>query len=80
LKEAELDYNYVITNPPYGANSASKNKAEKVYNLFLEKLDEYEQDEAIMISSASELIPNERIKDKLKFKERNQASQILFLS
>lgn len=80
LKEAELDYDYIITNPPCGANSGSKNKAEKVYNLFLEKVDKYKQEEAIIISSASELIPNERIKDKLKFKEGKRTSQILFLS
>lgn len=72
-----LDYDTIVTNPPYGMRVGSENKIKQLYKDFFANLKNYNWKKLVILTGAPEYVPEENLKRKIDIIYGNLPSSIL---
>ena len=78
-REIPLNYDRIITNPPYGIRIGSIRKIEKLYENFLSNLYKWNWKKAVILTAHPHFIPGEKVEKKIDIAYGKLPASILIM-
>ena len=78
-REIPLNYDRIITNPPYGIRIGSIRKIKKLYENFLSNLYKWNWKKAVILTAHPHFIPGEKVEKKIDIAYGKLPASILIM-